>query len=73
MKSCRDCKYAEWDRTSKGRLHPSGSGRCTFKVKVPPLPASMYWIGTTKPAGGYINRQGELLEHCAYYARQAQP
>lgn len=69
MKSCRTCKYAAWKRTINGRLHPSGVGNCSFPWKMPPIPASMYWTGGFPiPAGGLINRKGELGEHCAYYA-----
>jgi len=43
MKSCAGCEYALWGRTNAGKLHPSGDGTCTFKVKIPPLPVSMFW------------------------------
>lgn len=33
---CEGCKFANWERTSNGRLHPSGMGKCewqkTFRV-----------------------------------------
>jgi len=69
MKNCKDCKYAEWDKTTTGRLHPSGDGKCTYPFKVPKLPAAMYWIGRTvpEPSGGQINRRTDLKEHCTYY------
>lgn len=55
---CRDCKFADWQRTANGRLHPSGDGRCTAPVKIQTLPKSMYWIGTAPtPSGGYISRK----------------
>lgn len=69
MKSCLHCKYAEWDKTTSGRLHPSGDGKCTFAYKAPPLPQSMYFITEPKPYGGHINRRTELNDHCAYYGR----
>ena len=71
MKSCLNCKYADWRRTGAGRLHPSGDGRCQYPWKTPPLPASMYWIqiGGPMPAGGHISRKSELKEHCAYFGR----
>jgi len=71
MKYCLDCKYADWKRTTSGRLHPSGDGRCTYKWKSPQLPASMYWIGQSepKPSGGHISRNEQLKEHCVYFAR----
>jgi hypothetical protein len=73
MKHCLDCKYAVWDRTAKGRLHPSGEGKCTYPYKVPELPKSMYWIGGIPPSqcGGYISRKKELKDHCAYYNKEA--
>lgn len=71
MKNCTDCKYAKWDRTASGRLHPSGDGRCSFEYVPPPLPASRFWIGgKPNPSGGYINRRDELREHCVYFERE---
>ena len=69
MKSCLKCKYADWLKTEKGRLHPSGDGQCKYPYKVPPLPASMYWFSSHKPSGGYINRRKELKEHCPYWQK----
>lgn len=70
MKNCTGCKYAKWNRTASGKLHPSGDGSCLFKYKPPPIPASMFWLGgDPKPSGGYINRREELLEHCVYFER----
>lgn len=70
MKSCTLCKHAEWERTAAGRLHPSGDGICRYEYKLPPTPASMYWIGTVpKPYEEAINRRAELKEHCTYWAR----
>jgi hypothetical protein len=71
MKSCTNCKYAEWKKTASGRLHPSGDGRCQFTYKLPPLPQSMYWIGSPSPCGGHINRKNDLKDHCVYYAPAA--
>jgi hypothetical protein len=68
MKDCTKCKYAEWERTTAGRLHPSGQGRCTYPWKMPQLPASMHWIGDAPvPWGGYISRKEGLETHCAYF------
>ena len=33
MKNCTDCKYADWQRTAAGKLHPSGDGECTYEAK----------------------------------------
>lgn len=70
MKWCKDCKYAKWERTKNGSLHPNGEGRCSYQYTVPPLPASMYWINTPIPAGGMINRKKELKTHCPYWQRK---
>jgi hypothetical protein len=75
MKNCTDCKHAEWKRTAAGSLHPSGDGECKYPYKLPPLPASMHWMGWAKatgptPVGGFINRREELRDHCTYYARK---
>lgn len=73
MRSCVECKYADWHRTANGRLHPDGEGRCTFEVKIPAIPASMSWgySSTDKPhiGGGYINRKRELSKDCPCYQR----
>ena len=67
MRNCTHCKYAYWDRTEAGRLHPSGQGRCKFPYKTAPLPQSMYWLGRETPCGGHISRREELKDHCVYY------
>lgn len=35
---CKNCKFAEWDRTATGRLSPTGRGCCTWEktIQVPP-------------------------------------
>lgn len=38
---CETCKFADWERTSNGRLHPGGHGKCTWKKKIQ-LPES-FW------------------------------
>jgi len=76
MKSCNGCKFANWYKTASGRMHPSGDGRCTYEVKIPPLPASKYWSWNRKGPdinGGHINRREELLDHCVCYANQEVP
>ncbi len=72
MKDCTNCKHARWDVTKSGRLHQSGGGMCIFQWKMPPLPASMYWIGISSPTpnGGYITRKAELKDHCVYFDRK---
>lgn len=67
MKNCMGCKYADWQRTSNGRLHPSGDGKCTYPYKLPQLPESMYFINTPHVCGGQINRKKTFKDNCAYY------
>jgi hypothetical protein len=68
MKNCNKCKHAEWERTKAGKLHPSGSGLCMYPWKMPPLPASKYFIGgDPKPYGGYVSRKEELKKDCVYF------
>ena len=70
MKNCTYCAHADWQKTSSGRLHPSGDGNCKYPYKVPELPKSMYWIGgSPTPHGGRINRKEELKDHCKYFTR----
>lgn len=72
MKTCTNCKHAEWKRTKSGNLHSSGEGRCKYPWKMPQLPASMYWgwpIAPT-PCGGQISSKTGLKDHCAYYVRE---
>jgi|LakMenEpi03Aug12_release.lakeMendotaPanAssembly.Ray.scaffolds.fasta_scaffold3089434_1 hypothetical protein len=72
MKDCLKCKHAKWDRTAAGRLHPKGGGQCTYTWKLPPLPASMYWISRPpQPLGGFIQRNKLLPDHCPYWAEEA--
>ena len=76
MKNCTDCVHAEWKRTAGGKLHPSGDGKCTKTIVLPPLPSSFRWgYGYTwnekpVPKGGDINRREELREHCPCWARK---
>jgi hypothetical protein len=71
VKSCLNCKFAEWSRTASGRLHPSGAGKCTYQWKMPELPRSMHWLGSQppRPLGGFIQRKCEWMDHCAYFQR----
>lgn len=71
MKNCIGCKWAVWNKTVAGKNHPSGDGECTFAWRMPPLPASMFWMFDKKPvpSGGHINRGEELKEDCTYYMR----
>lgn len=71
MTTCDKCKWADWVRTSNGRLHPCKMGTCTYPWKIPELPASMSWIGKSAPTpfGGAIERGHELSRHCPYWER----
>jgi hypothetical protein len=70
MRNCKGCKFANWDKTKTGKLSPTGDGKCTYEVKLPVLPASMYWSSAPHIYGGHIERHGEMKEHCAYYTRE---
>jgi hypothetical protein len=69
MKNCLYCEHAEWQKTSIGKLHPSGNGQCKFPITIPKLPMAFYWIGGSAPTpcGGHIERKAELKDHCPYY------
>lgn len=54
--TCNGCKFAEWDRTEKGRLHPRKSGWCRYQYVPAPLPASMYLVNSNHVCGGHIRR-----------------
>ena len=65
MKACIGCKHADWKRTAKGSLHPSGDGRCRFPYTPAPLPASMSWSwGGYSIGGGWINRREKSDKVC---------
>ncbi len=68
MKTCKGCKYAKWERTAAGKLHPGGDGRCEYPVTIQQLPQAFYFLGSHRPSGGRINRRDELNDHCAFYA-----
>lgn len=44
---CVGCKFAVWNKTSNGRLHPDKQGRCTWQ---PPVVALPYWMSDVKRA-----------------------
>ncbi len=67
MNNCKDCKYALWNRTAAGKLHPSGEGRCNYQWKMPELPVAFHWISRTTPSGGAIQRKRDNEEHCVYW------
>ena len=75
MSDCTRCTFAEWKRTSSGRLHPSGDGRCTWNECANwRIPAAFYYADETDkrvapaPCGGYINRRTpESASECACF------
>jgi len=72
MKNCTGCKYAKWDITKSGRLHPSGKGACQYKFKIPVLPECLFWLGgiAPEPYSCRINRKRTLNDNCAYYEKK---
>ena len=66
MGTCDNCIYAEWKRTTNGRLHPDKSGRCEwFKNNPLRIPSAFYWVGAPPlPGGGYIERESVLKNEC---------
>ena len=44
-RSCTDCRWAKWVRTKAGLINHRYSGRCTYQVEMPFLPAAI----TTDP------------------------
>ena len=72
MKTCIGCKYADWNKTKSGRLHPSGEGQCRHDYQLPPLPNSRYWLQSGLVAlGGYIERGKVYITDCPYYESEA--
>lgn len=70
---CNGCKFAEWERTASGRLHPQKQGRCTYLKQHPikiSLPAAFYfgtiWNRdvTLQIGGGWIERDYDYTHDC---------
>lgn len=71
MSLCETCKWAEWNVTASGRLHPNKGDRCGFKWELPPVPAAFYFIGKPIPCGGYIERGDRTkLTECSCWAQR---
>ena len=46
---CATCRFAEWKKTSNGRRHPDGTGRCGYQVPDAPLPKWIHeWVSGHK-------------------------
>lgn len=52
--TCFGCKFAEWQRTKTGALHPNKQGKCMWKVVIPVA------LACTVP-GRYSDKNGEPL------------
>lgn len=68
-RDCTTCGLAVWKKTKAGKLHPSGDGRCGWKMPVIVLPASFYYSGfsdrrreVVPPDGGYIERHSPYTD-----------
>jgi hypothetical protein len=69
--NCNGCLYAEWKRTSNGRLHPDKMGRCTYLDKHPldlekKLPSAFRPRHPLDFGLGFIERGSELPRKCAF-------
>lgn len=70
---CLTCKYAEWNRTKAGRIHPSGDGWCRAPIPDFQIPAAFHWRGDHlgyKPySGGQIERRPMWMVHaeCSFH------
>jgi hypothetical protein len=56
--TCANCTLAKWERTTAGRLHPSGEGRCAWTLPEIPLARAFYSDreSLSMPFGGYVWR-----------------
>jgi hypothetical protein len=69
-RSCDTCRFAEWQKTANGRLHPGKQGKCTWQAPVYPIPkaVSYGWQGGGKPPvehhGRYISRDKYMHKDC---------
>ena len=41
VKTCRDCRWAEWKRDAVGRIMSRYVGRCTYPVELQKVPISV--------------------------------
>ncbi len=75
MMGCDTCAFAKWKTTTNGRLHPDGSGRCTFVWSPPPMPKSFSFSFRKPgelpiPSGGYISRNSTTYDNCACWVQR---
>ena len=61
---CAGCKHAEWKRTAKGALHPSGEGLCVHPIlsNPPKIPKSAYAAGMYGVNAGVFKLDGGRIE-----------
>ena len=70
---CDDCAYAEWKRTSNGRLHPDKSGRCKWTPPVFLVPKAYTFSSYGSPgepprlSGGFIERGAKFTDDCSCF------
>jgi hypothetical protein len=65
--SCNNCKYADWEKTKNGSLHPNKQGKCKFVWTPPPLPKAYSFPGFNgypSPSGGWIDRGAKACKDC---------
>lgn len=66
---CDDCIFADWKRTTNGRLHPDKTGRCKAPLPEYIVPAAFYWFSrmtAPTPDGGYIERGRGINRACSF-------
>ncbi len=71
--NCLTCKFAEWDKTANGRLHPNKQGQCKYEIPKIIIPKAFYFFssGDQKPCGGYIYRDKPLTDCPTYQPIQS--
>jgi len=65
--TCMTCRFAEWKKTTNGRLHPSKDGRCTWPQPDFAIPVAFqfpYHRDSLLLSGGYITREERFMKEC---------
>lgn len=55
---CVGCRFARWDRTKAGRMHPDGSGTCEWKPTAVPVAGRVVCMSMI------INKHAPSLRQC---------